>query len=98
MNQYYPEPTFHAYRSDRQLANHISRAFLKSIELDKASWEKGIVELGDSSTWYLILDPVDRQEIMKEVMNYGSCYCIGSFQLWKDGRTLVVLRKDKVAI
>lgn len=88
-----PTPTFSAYRSDKRLQAHISRAFLKEYELTIQEAASHII-LPDGSKWAVWIED---KATMDELIAFTTCYCIISFQLWKDGSTWAVARKHVVA-
>ena len=84
------------HASDKSLMPYLERAFLKSFEFTDEDLDLGEVQLHDRSKWTPVLDPKDQYAILHELEEFGSCYCVGSFQLFKDGAKIVLLRKDRI--
>lgn len=85
-------PSFAAYRSDRTLYPHIQRAFLKDMEVTEEDLAIGYMILDDGTEWGIVLEGNTEAKILART---GECYCIISFQLWKDGSKHAVCKANR---
>ena len=84
-------------KGQKVLRPDLSKAFLLSFQLNDEDYRIGTVELHDSSEWRIAFDNrKDKELVLEELLSYGDCYVVGSFQLTISGKRVCVIRKERI--
>jgi hypothetical protein len=85
-------PVFHVHAANGQLKKELKRAFLLEIEVSLLNLLNGWISIQDKTQWIMYPSPEVKEQILKTC---SSVQCIGSFQEYKQGAKLVVIRLIK---